>query len=59
MKNYELIAELMKLPAGYEVSFGTTVFKDELKNGEDSIFVSGTVADIEVDENEGVITFLN
>lgn len=59
MKNYELIAELMKLPAGYEVGFGKVVFKDEFKSGEDSIFVGGTVADINVDEGEGVIELLS
>lgn len=59
MKNYELIAELTRLPAGYEVNFGKAVFKDEFENGENSIFVSGTVADIEVDENEGVIELLS
>lgn len=59
MKNYELIAELMKLPAGYEVSFGMPVFKDAFENGEDPIFAIGTVSNIEVDENEGVIELLS
>lgn len=59
MKNYELIAELTKLPAGYEVSFGMPVFKDAFKNGEDPIFVSGTVANIKMDENEEVIELLS
>lgn len=59
MKNYELIAELMKLPAGYEVGFEKIVFKDKFENGEDSIFVGGTIADIDVDEGEGVIELLS
>lgn len=58
MKNYELVAELMKLPAGYEISFGKTVLKDEFLNGQDSMFVGGTVSDIEVDDTEGIIEFL-
>lgn len=58
MKNYELVAELMKLPAGYEVGFGKTVLKDDFLNGQDTMFVGGTVSDIEVDETTGIIEFL-
>lgn len=57
MKNYELIAELMKLPAGYDVSFGTSVTKEDM-NGQEQIFAGGTIDSIEVDETEGLIEFL-
>lgn len=57
MKNYELVAELMKLPAGYEISFGKTILKDEFKNGQDTMFVGGTVSDIEIDDTEKIIEF--
>ncbi len=58
MKNYEVISELMKFPAGYEVNFGRNVSEDEFTNGLSTIFVGGTVSDIEVDETEGIIEFL-
>lgn len=57
MKNYELIAELMKLPAGYDVKFGTTVLKEDF-NGEECIFAEGTIEDIEVGETNKIIEFL-
>lgn len=57
MKNYELIAELMKLPAGYDVSFGTSVTKEDL-NGQEQIFVSGAINDIEVSETDELIEFI-
>lgn len=37
MKNYELIALLMELPAGYDIKFGKTVTKEDM-NGEEAIF---------------------
>lgn len=57
MKNYELIAELMKLPAGYDVKFGTTVQKEDI-NGHEQIFAGGDISDIEVSESDGIIEFL-
>lgn len=50
MKNYELIVELMKLPAGYDVSFETSVTKEDL-NSQGQIFAGGTVDRIEVNES--------
>lgn len=49
MKNYELIEELMKLPAGYDVKFGCAVQKDEME-GKDMIFAGGSVEDIQVSD---------
>lgn len=57
MKNYELIAELMKLPAGYDVSFGTSVTKEDL-DGRDQVFAGGTIDSIEVSESDKLIEFL-
>lgn len=57
MKNYELIEELMKLPAGYDVKFGRTVQKDEMK-GKDMIFAGGSIEDIQVSDGERMIEFL-
>lgn len=59
MKNYELIAELMKLPAGYEVCFGKTIVKEDFIDEQDSIFAGGNILDIQVDEGEGIIELLN
>lgn len=57
MKNYELIEELMKLPAGYDVKFGRTVTKDEMK-GKDIVFAGGDIEDIQVSCGENMIEFL-
>ena len=57
MKNYELIEELMKLPAGYDVKFGCTVQKDEME-GTDMIFAGGSVEDIQVSDVQKMIEFL-
>ena len=57
MKNYELIAELMKLPAGYDVCFGTSVTKEDL-NGQEQIFAGGIIDSIEVSESDELIEFL-
>ena len=57
MKNYELIEELMKLPAGYDVKFGRTVRKDEME-GNDIIFAGGSIEDIQVSDCERMIEFL-
>lgn len=57
MKNYELIAELMKLPAGYDVFFGTSVTKEDM-NGQEQIFAGGHIGDIEVSETDKRIEFL-
>jgi hypothetical protein len=46
MKNYELIALLMELPAGYDIKFGKTVTKEDM-NGEEAIFFEETASDIE------------
>lgn len=57
MKNYEVIAELMKLPAGYDVSFGTSVTKEDL-DGQDQVFAGGTIDSIEVSDSDKLIEFL-
>lgn len=57
MKNYELIVELMKFPAGYDVSFGTSVTNEDL-SGQDQIFAGGTVGSIEVSETDELIELL-
>ena len=57
MKNYEVIAELMKLPAGYDVSFGTSVTKEDL-DGQDQIFAGGAIDSIEVSDSDKLIEFL-
>lgn len=57
MKNYELIAELMKLPAGYDLAFNVQVTKEDLGK-EDRVFVGGTVLGFEVREDEGTIEFI-
>lgn len=56
MKNYELIAELMKFPAGYDVCCGTGVTKNDIGELE-RIFVEGKVLDVELDEPEEKICF--
>lgn len=57
MKNYELIAELMKLPAGYDVSFGASVAREDLGDL-DQVFAGGTVDSIEVSEADALIELL-
>lgn len=47
MKNYELIERLMELPAGYEIELGRTVTTEDM-NGQDTVYFSGTVEDIDV-----------
>lgn len=42
MKNYELIAMLMKLPAGYEVISEKKITKEDL-HGEDYVYSEGKV----------------
>jgi len=56
MKNYELIAELMKLPAGYDIAFTVQVTKEDMEK-EDRILAGGTVREYEVNEDEGTIEF--
>ena len=51
MKNYELIAELMKLPAGYEIEF----YKAE-ENGKPAVIED--ITDFEIDEANETITLL-
>ena len=57
MKNYELIALLMELPAGYDIKFGKTVTKEDM-NGEDAIFFEETASDIESDDTRREICIL-
>ena len=57
MKNYELIGELMKLPAGYDVKFGCTVQKDDME-GKNMIFAGGDIENIEISDSEKTIEFL-
>lgn len=57
MKNYELIAELMKLPAGYDIAFTVQVTKEDMEK-EDRILAGGTVREYEVNEDEGTIEFI-
>lgn len=56
MKSYELIQRLSELPAGYEVEFGRTVLKEEIKDG--CSFVGGEVENIEVSNDSKRITLL-
>ncbi len=57
MKNYEVVAELMKLPAGYDVCFGKTVTKDDFTDEQEKIFAVGTITEITVAETDGIIEF--
>lgn len=56
MKNYELITELMKLPAGYEVEIRTSVSK-EIFGKENEAFVIRDVDDIGVSDGTERIEF--
>ncbi len=47
MKNYELISRLMKLPAGYEITFGKMVKKEQFED-ENEIYIEGTAEEIDV-----------
>lgn len=51
MKNYELIAELMKLPAGYEIEF----YKASENEGK---IIYEYIEDVEVDETSETITLM-
>lgn len=57
MKNYELIAQLMKLPAGYDVKFEMTILKEDF-NEEEQIFIEEMIENIETNETEQSIKFL-
>lgn len=57
MKNYELIAELSKYPAGHEVVFDSIVKKDDEISSLDAEMaqVTHTILDVEVEDDRIIL----
>lgn len=57
MKNYELMQELAKYPAGYEVVFGHTVTKEDMEDAE-ARYLQRSVVDLDVTNSAEIITLM-
>ena len=58
MKNYELIAKLMRYPAGYDVKFSRVILAEEHEEHSD-LMIDESIEDIDISDTSEEIVLLS